>query len=225
MGARIGLFGGSFNPVHLAHLRSAEEVRERCNLDEVRFVLAATPPHKGMADLAPAEDRLRMLELALHGAPGLRASAMEIERGGTSYSIDTIRAILSSPDPPERVVLVVGVDTFRDLRTWREHGAIFALCDVAVLPRPGHRTALGARDFPIATRQRFCYDPLRDRFRHDSGHTVVVLPIPPLDISATEIRHRVREGRSIRYLVPTDVERYIREHGLYAADIARYATR
>lgn len=225
MGARLGLLGGSFNPVHLAHLRSAEEVRERCRLDEVRFVLAAVPPHKGVADLAPPEDRLRMVELALDGAPGLRACTMEIQRGGISYSIDTIREILSRPDAPERLVLVVGVDTFRDLRTWREHGAIFEHCDVVVLPRPGYRSTLTSHDFPIATQQRFCYDPLRDRFRHDSGHTVSLLPIPPLDISATEIRRRVREGRSIRYLVPPAVERFIRERGLYGAAVRRYRAR
>jgi nicotinate-nucleotide adenylyltransferase len=167
-----------------------------------------------------------MLELAVDGAPGLRASSMEMQRGGISYSIDTIREILSRPDAPERLVLVVGLDTFRDLGTWREHSAIFELCDVAVLPRPGHRPRLTSRDFPIATQQRFCYDSLRDRFRHDSGHTVALLPIPPLDISATEIRRRVREGRSIRYLVPAAVERYIRERALYgAAAVGRYSAR
>ncbi len=225
MGTRLGLLGGSFNPVHLAHLRSAEEVRERCELDEVHFVPAATPPHKGTADLASAEDRLRMLELAVDGAPGLRACAMELQRGGVSYSIDTIREIRARPDAPERLVLVVGIDTFRDLGTWREHGAVFELCDVAVLPRPGHRAVLTPRDFPIATQGRFCYDSLRDRFRHDSGHTVALLPIPALDISATEIRRRVKEGRSIRYLVPAAVERYIRERGLYAATVGRYSAR
>jgi nicotinate-nucleotide adenylyltransferase len=197
---RIGLFGGSFNPIHLAHLRSAEEVRERCGLDEVRFVLAAAPPHKGPSDLAPAADRLRMIELAIDGAAGLRASAMEIRRGGTSYSIDTIREILRRPDAPERLVFVL------------------------VLPRPGTRAALTLDDFPVAARPRFCYDPLRDAFRHDTGHTVTLLPVPPLDISATEIRRRVRDGRSIRYLVPPAVERHIRERGLYRAAGGRYAS-
>lgn len=225
MGARIGLLGGSFNPVHLAHLRGAEEVRERLHLDEVRFVLAAAPPHKGAADLAPVEDRLRMVELAVDGAPGLQPCPMEIRRGGVSYSIDTVREILSRPDAPERLVLVVGVDTFRELGTWREHGAIFAQCDVAVLPRPGYRPALATHDFPIAVQRHFCYDALRDCFRHDSGHTVALLPVPALDISATEIRRRVRDGRSIRYLVPPAVERHIRERGLYGAGVGRYSAR
>jgi len=118
-------------------------------------VLAAAPPHKGVADLASPEDRLRMVELALDGAPGLLACAMEIQRGGTSYSIDTIREILSRPDAPEHLVLVVGVDTFRDLRTWREHGAIFEHCDVVVLPRPGYRSTLTSHDFPLRRSSAF----------------------------------------------------------------------
>ncbi len=217
MGDRVGLFGGSFNPIHMAHLSAAEEVRERYRLDELRFVPAALPPHKPDADLAPAADRVRMLELALADAPGLRVSTAEIERGGTSYSIDTIRHALAAPDAPSILVFIVGLDQFRDLGTWKEYGEILACCDVAVLPRPGSPPCLTLGDFPVATRSRFCYDPLRDHFRHDSGHTVTLCRIPSFDISATEIRRRVREGRSIRFLVPDSVARYIYERGLYGA--------
>ena len=100
-GARIGLLGGSFNPVHLAHLRVAEEIRERYALDQVRLIPASTPPHKVHADLAPASHRLRMLELAVEGAPALVASPIEIDRGGTSYTIDTIRQVLGEAPPPQ----------------------------------------------------------------------------------------------------------------------------
>jgi nicotinate-nucleotide adenylyltransferase len=214
-GGRIGLLGGSFNPVHWAHLRAAEEVREACRLDQVRFVLAATPPHKTSIDLAPVADRLRMLELAVAGNPALRVSAVEVERGGTSYSIDTIRQVLAEDPPPAALTLIVGHDTFRDLHTWKQHGEIFTHCDIAVVSRPGHSGPLSIDDFPVAARQRFCYDPLRDCFRHDSGHTVSFVPIVPLAISATEIRRQVRARLSIRYLVPESVERYIHERGLY----------
>lgn len=215
MGRRLGLFGGSFNPIHLGHLRAAEEIREHYELDEVHFVLAATPPHKGAADLAPAADRLHMVELAVAAAPAFRTSTMEIERGGTSYSIDTIRQVLAGPGRPSHLVFILGLDAFLDLHTWKDYGEIFACCDMALLPRPGCRSTVSIADFPVATRERFCYDSARDCFCHDSGHTVTLVHIPPLHISATEIRRRVREGRSIRYLVPAPVERYIGERELY----------
>ena len=215
MGRRIGLLGGSFNPIHLAHLRAAEEIRERCRLDEVRFIPAAAPPHKPATDLAPAADRLHMVRLAIEGTQGFRASAMEIDRGGTSYSVDTIRQVLSEPDPAERLVFILGLDAFREIHTWKDHEAIFGACDLAVLPRPGSATRLGVEDFPVASRGCVCYDPLRDCFRHESGHTTTLFPISALDVSATEIRRRVREHRSIRFLVPAPVERYIHERQLY----------
>jgi nicotinate-nucleotide adenylyltransferase len=212
---RIGLFGGSFNPIHIAHLRVATEIRARCRLDEVRFVLAAVPPHKTPADLAPAEDRLRMLELAVQEKPGLRVSTVEVERKGTSYSIDTIRQVLTDEPPPSALLLIVGLDTFRDLHTWKEYADIFRHCDVAVVARPGSDGPLGIDDFPVATRGSFCYDPARDCFRHESEHTVTFHAIAPVHISATDIRRHVRNGHSIRDLVPPSVERYINERRLY----------
>jgi nicotinate-nucleotide adenylyltransferase len=216
-GARIGLLGGSFNPVHLAHLRVAEEIRERYALDQVRLIPAATPPHKAAADLVPGSHRLRMVELAVEGASALVASPMEIDRGGISYTIDTIRQVLCEVPRPSALVLIVGIDTFRDMRTWKEHGAIFGHCDVAVVSRPGCSATFTLDDFPVAIRGCFCYDPLRDCFRHDSRHITALHEVIRLDISATEIRRQVRAGRSIRYLVPSPVEDYIHRHRLYRA--------
>jgi nicotinate-nucleotide adenylyltransferase len=214
-GGRIGLFGGSFNPIHIAHLRVAAEIRARCHLDEVRFVLAAVPPHKTPADLAPAGDRLRMLELAVAGESGLRISTIEVERKGTSYSIDTIRQVLAETPRPSALVLIVGLDTFRDLYTWKEYAEIFRHCDIAVVARPGCEGPLRMDDFPVAIRGSFCYDPYCDCFRHESEHSVTFHPIPPVHISATDIRRHVRNGHSIRDLVPAAVERYINERRLY----------
>jgi nicotinate-nucleotide adenylyltransferase len=224
-GGRIGLFGGTFNPVHLAHLRAAEEIRMRCQLDGIRIVLAASPPHKESSQLAPAADRLRMIELAIQDTEGLRASTIEIERGGTSYSIDTIRQVLAEPASPSALTLILGLDAFRDLDTWKEHTEVFAHCDVAVLSRPGYRDMLTLDDLPVATRGHFCYDPLRDCFRHDSGHTVALHRITSLNISATEIRRQVKEGRSIRYLVPAPVARYIYDRQLYVSRPRRVSAR
>ena len=212
---RIGLFGGSFNPVHLAHLSVAVEIRTRCQLDEVRFVLSAVPPHKTPADLAPAVERLRMLELAVEGTPGLSVSAIEVERSGTSYSIDTIHQVLGEPNRPSVLVLIVGLDAFRDLNTWKDCAEIFLHCDIAVVSRPGCDAPLTIDDFPVASRRSLCYEQARDCFRHESGHTVTFYRIQPLHISATEIRRQVKNGQSIRHLVPPSVERYINERRLY----------
>jgi len=214
-GGRIGLFGGSFNPVHLAHLSAAVEIRARCQLDEVRFVLSAVPPHKTPADLAPAVDRLRMLELAVEGTFGLSVSAIEVERSGTSYSIDTIHQILGEPNRPSVLVLIVGLDTFRDLNTWKDYAEIFLQCDIAVVSRPGCDAPLTIDDFPVASRRSFCYDQACDCFRHEFGHTVAFHRIKPLFISATEIRRQVKNGQPISHLVPPPVERYINERRLY----------
>ena len=156
-----------------------------------------------------------MLELAIQDAPNLRVSTIEVERKGTSYSIDTIRQILSEAPPPSVLVLIVGLDTFRDLHTWKEYAEIFRHCDIAVLARPGCDGPLTIVDFPVANRGDFCYDIRCDCFRHESEHTVSFYPIPPVHISATDIRRHVRIGQSIRDLVPAAVERYIEERRLY----------
>jgi nicotinate-nucleotide adenylyltransferase len=214
----IGVFGGTFNPIHLGHLRAAEELRETCGLDEVRFVPSALPPHKTPRDLAPAADRLRMVELAVEGTPGFRPWAVELERPGPSYSVDTLRALRASVAGGTRIVFAIGRDAFADFHTWKEHEAIFGLCDVAVLTRPPWPDRLVQSDFPVVSQKAFCYDPASDAFRHESGHAVSFERITALDISATDIRDRVRTHRSIRFLVPPAVEAYIAERGLYRSE-------
>jgi nicotinate-nucleotide adenylyltransferase len=216
----IGILGGSFNPIHVAHLRAAEELREAEGLSEVRFVPSAVPPHKEVADLAPAADRLRMVELAIAGVPGFRAWPVELERSGPSYSVDTLRALRAEVGETMRVVFALGIDAFADFRTWREHATIFGLCDVIVLTRPPWPARLALEDFPVACQGAFCYDPSSDAYRHESGHVVKLLTITALDISATVLRARVRTGHSIRFLVPPAVEAHIVSHRLYAPEDA-----
>ena len=217
----IGVLGGSFNPVHFGHLRAAEEVRESQALDEMLLVPAAAPPHKDARGLAPADHRLRMLELAVAERAGLRVVRLELDRPGPSYSIDTLRA-LRAEIGRTRLVFAVGWDAFRDLGTWKEHADIFATCDVVVVTRPPGPTRLTIDDIPVAARETFCYDPSSESFRHASGHVLSLQHITALDISAAAIRARVAAGRSIRFLVPAAVERYIEAHHLYRpGDIAR----
>jgi nicotinate-nucleotide adenylyltransferase len=213
----VGILGGTFDPIHLGHLRVAEELREVQLLDQVRLVPAAMPPHKPDHRLAPARDRLRMVERAIAGNAGLQAWGIELERRGPSYSVDTIRALRREVGADRRVVFALGRDAFAEFHTWREHGAIFALCDVVVVTRPPHATTLTLDDFPVAARRTFHYDRTSAGFRHVSGHRVTLQHVTAMDVSASDIRTRLAAGRSVRYLVPDGVLRYIQAHGLYGA--------
>jgi len=212
---RIGLFGGTFNPVHAAHLRAAEEVRERCSLDRVEFVVSAVPPHKNASGVAPAEHRRHMLELALEDNPAFVVNTSELERAGRSYSIDTILAA-QARTPAAHFTFVLGADAFAEIESWKRFDEIFARCDVAVLSRPG----VTIERPPIAVEKAFCYDSDRRVYVHASGNALTFVPITPLMISASDIRQRCADGRSIRYLVPRAVEEYIAAHGLYVGRAA-----
>jgi nicotinate-nucleotide adenylyltransferase len=157
-----------------------------------------------------------MVERAVAGQPGLRAWDVELARPGPSYSVDTLRALRAQVGEAHRIVFALGWDAFTEFHTWREHATIFALCDVVVVTRPSHPTTLALDDFPVAARNAFHYDRLSAGFRHVSGHTVTLQPVTALDISATDIRARLRARRSIRFLVPEPVRRYIHDHRLYA---------
>lgn len=216
-GSGIGLLGGTFDPIHLAHLRVAEELRETQGLAEVRLVPCAVPPHKTRRDVAAPADRLHMVQRAVAGVPGLRAWDVELARGGRSYTVDTLRLLRARVGAQARIVFALGWDAFTEFHTWREHTAIFALCDVVVVTRPSHPTTLALDDFPIAARESLHYDRVSAGFRHVSGHRVSLQRVTALDISATDVRARVRAGRSIRFLVPESVRRYIHDHHLYSA--------
>jgi nicotinate-nucleotide adenylyltransferase len=217
-GSRIGLFGGSFNPIHLGHLRSAEEIREAFQLAHIYFIPTARPPHKSNGELAPAHHRLRMVELAVADNSCFSASAVELERAGTSYSVDTIRHFLTFLSPAS-LVFVVGLDAFRELHTWKDYTAIPELCDLIVTSRPGIPTPHPEKLLPIALQGVFCYDPQANTYYHASGHTLVLHQIEGLNIAASTIRSKVREGKSFRYLVPPTVATYITEHTLYQSEV------
>lgn len=218
MAGGIGIFGGTFNPIHLGHLRAALEVYEAEGLAEMRFVPAALPPHKQATDLVTATHRLRMLDLAIAGVPAFRTWTVELERPGPSFTIDTLRALRAEVGPTERIALVLGRDAFRDFGTWKEPAAILGLCDVVVMSRPPWPDALELAEFPVATRGAVCYDSVSESFRHESGHVVKLQRLTALDISATAIRTLCAAGRSIRFLVPPAVEEYIRAERLYRGE-------
>jgi nicotinate-nucleotide adenylyltransferase len=214
MPQRLGILGGSFDPIHLGHLRSAEEVREALTLDRVYFVPANRPPHKPERRLAEGGARLAMLEIAIAGNPAFRASPVELERGATSYSIDTLQSFATT-EPGALLFFIVGIDTFREIHTWKDVARLFEAASVVVTSRPPNAVERSIQHLPVAAQEAFCYDSTTLSYRHRSGTRLCFLSITGIDVSATDIRKRVHRGQSIRYLVPADVERYIQQHGLY----------
>jgi len=216
MARRLGILGGSFDPIHLGHLRSAEEVREALALDRVYFVPAHQPPHKPQRRLADGPDRLAMLELAIADNPAFCASAVEIERGGTSYSVDTLQSF-AQVEPDASLFLIVGMDAYREIQSWKDAPRIFELANVIVTSRPPEVARPSIEHLPVAAREAFCYDSSTLSYRHRIGTSLCFVEITGIDVSATAVRARVRQGRSIRYLVPSAVEHLITERGLYRA--------
>ena len=215
---RIGVLGGTFNPIHLGHLRAAEEVAEALGLERVLLVPSAQPPHKsgGSGPLAPGAIRLAWVEAACAGNPRLAACDLEVARGGASYTVETLRALVDS-GVTARPVFIIGSDAFAELASWREPKQLFALADFAVITRPGTPGRL--RDWiPEPLRADFELLPDGDAARHRAtGGSLRSVAIPALAISSSEIRERVRSGRSIRYLVPEEVRRDIEASGVYAS--------
>lgn len=211
---KTGILGGTFNPIHNAHLRIAEEARDVFHLDKVIFIPAATPPHKPLVGELSFASRLEMVRLAIADNPTFSASDMEGQRGGRSYSIDTLRA-LKEEFPDDQLYFIVGADSFNDISTWREYTAIFTLCNVICVQRPGSTIKSLAKALPVAMAPQFCYDSAAKRLNHSSGHCVYALDGVLLDISSSHIRQLVRGRRSIRYLVPDAVDHYIKEQRLY----------
>ncbi|MCM2265519.1 MAG: nicotinate-nucleotide adenylyltransferase [Desulfuromonadales bacterium] len=211
---KTGILGGTFNPIHFAHLRIAEEVREACALDEVLFIPAALPPHKAEQVAAPFADRLAMVQMAIADNPGFRTSDLEARRKGKSFSVDTLE-ILRATDPAAEYYFIVGLDSFRDISAWKEYGRLFELAHMVVTARPGVELPDPFAALPVAVRDDFCYDGQLKKLWHRSGNTVIFLEETRLDISSTLIRCKVADGESIRYLVPPTVADYIVDHGLY----------
>ncbi len=211
---RVGLFGGSFNPIHLGHLRAAEEVREAINLDLVYFIPAASPPHKAKSELAPAEHRLAMVRLATKGNRHFMASDVEIRRAGHSYTIETVRYFLATLRQPATLYQLMGADQFAELESWKEPDELARLCNFAVHTRLTEGEA-GPPRISVAALKRFGYTQADDHYVHSSGQTLSFVETTFLPISATEIRGKLQRGESIRYLVPIDVVDYIQYHALY----------
>ncbi len=194
---RIGIFGGTFDPVHVGHLVVAEELRHVLALDRVLFVPAGEPPHKPDQELSDDDHRLAMLGLAVAGNPAFEISTVDLDRAGPSYTADTIA--LLSRDRAASLVLLMGADSLRDLPTWHDPGRIASLAELGVASRPGVTLDVGelVRAVPEAQGRIF------------------LVPTPAIGVSSSDIRRRVAAGEPIRYQVPEAVEAYIADRGLY----------
>lgn len=217
---RIALFGGTFNPVHLGHLRVAEEVRESFALDRLYFIPAAIPPHKSDRGVAPGRDRYEMLLRATQDNLAFEVSDLELQRGGRSYTIDTVEEFSGRMPEDSRCWLVMGVDAFSEIETWKSYTAIFERIEIIVLSRPSDRGGndlTGAVSKVISDRisGRYRFEPENRRFVHPEKKAVYPFSATLLDISASRIRSLTEAKASVRYLVPESVEAYIHEKGLY----------
>jgi len=203
---RIGIYGGSFNPVHLGHLIAAECCREQARLDRVLFMPAATPPHKQGQLLADAADRVAMLTLAVGGHEAFAVSTIEVDRGGVSYTVDTL-AVLAERHPHDTLVLVLGPDALAQLPTWREPQTIADRCELVAVERERlDDVAAIARDAGLA-----------DLLGQERLAALIAsrVRMPAIGLRASDLRAAVAAGTSIRYRTPHAVEAFITSHGLY----------
>ena len=211
---RLGIFGGTFNPIHMAHLRIAEAARESCALEKVLFLPAAMPPHKASVSVSFAQ-RCAMTQLAIAGNAAFELNPMEGEREGRSYSVDTLE-LLHRARPLDEFFFIIGMDSWRELESWKEWPRLFELAHIVVAPRPGYPAQITDAGFlPIAAQNWFCYDEERGVWRHRSGNLLIPLEEMMLDISSSRIRELAAQKLSLRYLVPESVHDYIGRHQLY----------
>ena len=218
---RIGLFGGTFNPIHFGHLRTASEVAEAFHLERMLFIPACLPPHKNVQKIAPPEHRLEMVSLSIKENPAFDISDVELKRSGVSYTIDTVKYFKAEFSKQDELFLVMGADAFLEVDTWKSYKKLFQLIPSIVMQRP----IMAEKDsHPTIDLLEFIRNKISDAYQfnrneacyfHRAFSTIYYFRVSLLDISGTKIRDLIRKGRSIRYLVPESVENYIYSQGLY----------
>lgn len=199
---KLGILGGTFDPIHYGHLVVAEECRARLGLDVVLFIPAGQPPHKRGRIVSPAEHRVEMVRLAIASNPGFELSRIEVDRVGPSYTVDTLARLREEYGPSTRLYFVVGMDALAEILTWHQPARLLSLCQVVAVTRPGFA------DFDLAALESAIPDARR---------RICVLAAPELRISSSDLRRRVARGLPIKYQVPEPVEEYVYRHGLYRA--------
>lgn len=217
-GLRIGLFGGTFNPIHIGHLRAGIEVKEAFGLDRLVWIPSARPPHKSVNDVAQAQHRLEMVRRSVQGIAGFDVSDVELKQTGPSYTINTLRHFQSKFGPESELYFVVGQDAFDEVPTWMSYQDLFAVSNFIVMARPR------ADHCELKFLESFIQEQVSDEYKasvgalcytHPRWRSIFLLNITQIDVSASNVRDRIRHGNSIRFLVPQVVEEYIMEKALY----------
>ncbi len=219
---RYGLFGGTFNPIHLGHLRAALEVKEGFELEEIFLIPAALPPHKIPGEVVDAGDRLHMHNLALEDTAGLSVSDVELKRSGPSYSIDTVNHFKSALPEKSEIYLVMGLDAFLEIDSWKSYEELLVQVPIIVINRPKTDSRLrrvGWEDMHDHLRSSISgdYKFSEEQSCYSAGgkQSIYTFEVTALDISSTRIRRLIKEGRSIGYLVPWKAAEFINSRGLY----------
>ena len=196
----LGIMGGTFNPIHYGHLIAAENARHEFNLDIVIFMPAARPPHKDIEEVLDSKHRYEMVKRAIRGNNFFCVSDLEIQRKGNSYTIDTVNYYLENY-PETDIYFIMGADSLILLDTWKDYKTLVRLCQLIVVTRPGYKITPE--------------EPVLKKLPSVLWQNVHFLPIPGLDISSSDIRQRIASNKPVKYLLPSDVEQYIRENGFY----------
>lgn len=199
--SRIAIMGGTFDPIHNGHLVTAEAVWEKYNLDRVVFVPSGNPPHKLDIEVNDKEQRYAMVQMAVSSNPHFEISRIEVDRKGYTYTIDTIREIKASFKNKLHIYFITGADALLEIMTWKEADELLKECSFIAVTRPGYV-------------KKDLYDRI-DLLNRNFGADISAMDVPAIAISSTDIRSRVRSGRSIKYLVPENVEEYIIKNNLY----------
>ena len=220
---RIGLFGGTFNPIHMGHVQVIREVKEGFDLDKIFIIPSALPPHKETAGIIDVLDRIEMIRLAFSDDPDFVVSDVELKRSGFSYSIDTVRHFKAILSENTELYFIMGLDAFLEVDTWKSYRDLFRLVPFIVISR----TELGQNDTVLQWRNlgnyikskisdRYKFSASRSCYIHDEKQPVFLFEVPPLAISSTKIRERIRKGHTINSLVPELIEDFIKTKGLYS---------
>lgn len=219
---RIGLFGGTFNPIHLGHLRTSLEIREHFRLDEIVYIPAANPPHKETRGMVDAIHRMKMIRLAIADIPGFTTSDIELKRTGPSYTIDTLKHFREISPEGTELYLILGLDAMLEIHTWKSYQAFFRLVPLIVMSRPDPKVPGSGPGWKILEEylarkisEHYRYSRARKAFTHDEKMAIFKWDVTALDISSSAIRQMIKSGRSPGFLMPEAVIQYIDTEGLY----------